>query len=100
MGSGDRKEFMEVPRPGPVIVWDPLGPVKLEAIDFILQNFTEQIVKRLGAVEAYLEKGVGQGTPFIRVQERPDVGGAALQDLSENLRKLNERLDKLERRGK
>lgn len=84
----------------PSFVWDPIGPIKLEAIDHILRDFTEQIVRRLDAIENHLERGVAQGTPFIRTQERPDVGGAALHGLSENIRKLNERLDKLESRSK
>jgi hypothetical protein len=97
MGSNVIKDVVELTRPE-AFVWDPIGPIKLEAVDFILRNWAEHFVKRLDVVETYLEKG--QGTPFIRVQERPDVGGAALRELSDHIRKLNERLDRLESRGK
>ena len=97
MGSSIVKDEVDVTRTRSLaFVWDPIGPIKLEAIDFILRNFTEQITKRLDTVETHLEQGIGQGASFIRFQERPDVGGAALQDLSESFRKLNERLDRLE----
>jgi hypothetical protein len=96
MGSSFVKDEVDLTRTRVPFVWDPIGPVKLEAIDFILRNFTEQFTKRLNTIETHLEQGIGQGASFIRFQERPDVGGAALQDLPESLRKLHERLDRLE----
>jgi hypothetical protein len=98
MGNFIIKDHVDSLKPHEGFFRDPIGPIKLEAIDFVLRNFAEQIGNRLEAIENHLEKG--QGTPFIRVQERPDVGGAALQDLTQNLRKLNERLDRLESRIK
>jgi hypothetical protein len=98
MGNSVVKDLLELTKPREAFIFDPIGPIKLEAIDFILRNFAEHFVQRLDAIEVHLEKS--QGKPFIRAQERPDVGGAALQDVSATFRKLTERLDKLESRAK
>jgi hypothetical protein len=78
-------------------VYDPIGPIKLEAFDTIFRNVLEQFARRLEVIENHLEQG--EGKAFIRSGERPDLGGALLRDLSESIRGLNERLDRLETRG-
>lgn len=58
------------------------------------------MAQRIDAIEEHLEKGLAEGKPFIRPQERPDVGASAIQELTEGVRKLSDRLGKLETRLK
>ncbi|HEY0555734.1 MAG TPA: hypothetical protein VGG20_15880 [Thermoanaerobaculia bacterium] len=80
---------------------DRFGPVKYDIPDQILRTYIDLlpvVAQRIDAIEEHLEKGAGKA--FIRSQERPEVGGDAIHGLTEGLRKLNERLDRLEARGK
>jgi len=81
---------------------DRFGPVKYD-IPEIWRTYIEllpAVAQRIDAIEQHLEKGVAEGRSFVRPQERPDVGGVAVHDLSEQLRQLNQRLEKIEARAK
>jgi hypothetical protein len=82
---------------------DRFGPVKYDIPDQLWRTYLELIpavAQRIDTIEQHLEKGIGAGKSFIRTQERPDVGGGAVNDLSEQVRLLNQRLDKIEARAK
>lgn len=93
----DEKEYVEVYKPR----WplDPLGPVKYDVADRLIQSYLEllpQVGQRIEAIEDHLEKGSGE--PFVRPTERPDVGGTNFGELTETLNLLNERVAKLEKK--
>lgn len=78
-----------------------IGPVKLDALDYLARTYARYIPfieQRVGALEEHLTKGAAEGRSFIRPQERPDVGADAVNSLVEQVRKLNERLEHLEGR--
>ncbi len=82
---------------------DPIGPVKLDAIDWIVRSYINTlpaIARHIEAIEVHLEQGLSEGKPFIRPQERPSVGGEAFQELTDSIMRLNERLDSIEKKLK
>jgi hypothetical protein len=86
-----------IPVPWP----DPIGPVKLEALDWLVASYVQTlpaVIQRLEAIEQHLEQGLQEGQPFIRAKERPNVGEHALQELSQGIQRLNERMDAIEKR--
>lgn len=92
-----------LPRPLPVPFPDPIGPVKYDAIDWIVRSYLETlpaINQRIEKIEEHLEQGLPEGKPFIRPQERPSVGDESLQQLADSIVRLNERLDSIEKKLK
>jgi ubiquinone biosynthesis protein UbiJ len=82
---------------------DRFGPIKYDIPDQIWRTYLEllpAVAQRIDAIEQHLEKGIAEGRSFVRPQERPDVGGGAVNDLSEQVRQLNQRLEKIEARAK
>jgi hypothetical protein len=83
----------------PKLIPDPIGPIKYDAFDRIMASYLQlmpMVAQRLDSIEAYLEQGVSEGKPYVRSEERPDVGGGALTELVETVRLLDQRLSKLE----
>jgi hypothetical protein len=82
---------------------DRFGPVKYDIPDQIWRTYLEllpAVAQRIEAIEQHLEKGVAEGRSFVRPQERPDVGGGAVNDLLEHVRHLTQRLDKIDAQTK
>lgn len=80
---------------------DRIGPVKYDIADQLLRSYLDLlpvVAQRIDTIEQHLESGLAEGKPFIRPQERPDVGSAAIQELTEGVRKLSDRLGKIEGR--
>lgn len=80
-------------------ILDPKDPIKYDAMEWIIESYMETLPdfeKRLVAIEEHLEKGLPEGKPFIRPEERPAVGDEMLQQLSDSVLRLNERLESIE----
>jgi len=83
----------------PKLIPDPIGPVKLDAFDRIMSSYLQlmpKVAQRIDSMEAYLEEGVAEGKPYVRSDERPEVGAGTLNELVENIRLIDQRLSKLE----
>lgn len=91
----DQKEYVEVYKPR--IPWDPIGPVKYDVADKLIQSYLEalpEVGHRIDAIEQHLEKASGE--PFVRPTERPDVGGEVYGDMAKAVNLLSDRLSRLE----
>lgn len=78
---------------------DPIGPVKYDAFEHILRSYLDllpRVTQTLDAVVDHLERGLPEGKPFVRAQERPDVGADAIGQMAATVRLLDERISKLE----
>ncbi len=96
----DQKDQAEIELK-PRIPWDPIGPVKYDVADRLLQSYLEllpAVAQRIDAIEEHLEKGVPEGKPFVRPTERPDVGGQAFGDMAKAVSLLGDRLAKIEKK--
>jgi hypothetical protein len=97
----NRQLAIDWPIPTPKPLPDPIGPIKYDLQDWLVRSYLETIpavMQRVQAMEQHLEKDLPEGKPFIRAQERPPVGDEVVQQLSDGIRRLNERLDALEKK--
>ena len=86
-----------VPLPWP----DPIGPIKYDAYEGLLRSYAEmmpRVAQQIDSIQMFLEKDFAQGKPYVRPEERPDVGADALTEVVKSVRLLEERLSKLESR--
>ncbi len=80
---------------------DPIGPRKYDVPDRILRSYLDllpRVTQTLDAVVDHLEHGAPEGKPFVRPDQRPEVGVEAINDLVATVSLLSERVSKLEGR--
>ena len=93
----DSLRYME--RRFPIPWPDPHGPVKYDAYEGIMRSYLDtmpRVAQRIDSIETFLEKDLSQGKPYVRAEERPDVGADALTEMAKAVRLLEERMSKLE----
>lgn len=82
------------------IPWpDPIGPVKYDAFEGIMRSYLDlmpRVAQRIDSIETFLEGDLAEGKPYVRSEERPDVGADALSEVVETVRLLDQRISKLE----
>jgi len=76
---------------------DPFGPIKLDHPEWLhrITVIEAELLQRISQIEHHLEVDAPAGRAFIRSHQRPDEG-SALQQISENLGKLSDRVQALE----
>jgi len=90
----DTRVYYPIPFP------DPIGPVKLDAADFLVRGVVQEMVsveQRLSAMEEHLATGAAEGKAFIPAAQRPNVGSDLVQQAQTKLNLIQERVEKLER---
>lgn len=95
----DAKRFAELQKVPEIR--DPSGPIKYDVFDQILRSYLDllpRVTQTLDAVVDHLEHGAPEGKPFVRPDQRPEVGVEAINDLVATVSLLSERVSKLEGR--
>lgn len=93
----DTIKYFRLSLPLPI---DPIGPIKYDVADRLLQSYFEMLpvlARHIDAIEDHLEKGFAEGKSFIRPEERPAVGNEILHQFTESVKLLNGRLEKIEK---